>query len=207
MLSWPAWLQADPGLAERDASLVAEFEAAPWLLPPRTKALSYAGVHNLDELATLRATSQGNLTKTVSLLTFSKRVAVMTQNTSEWPHRPRMPRCRGPDHLLCARPATPLYVYSRASSSGCSGAAAAAPSYPAPPVRAVYSMVKFGGVRNYIVGTWSPGDLEACADLNLPCADIGAFLAEPMDAAFGSLSTHDYNVSRLDLPCLLSTGL
>jgi hypothetical protein len=34
------WLQADPGLAERDAGLLAEFEAAPWLLPPRTKALA-----------------------------------------------------------------------------------------------------------------------------------------------------------------------
>ena len=73
----PVWLQADPSLAERDAGLLAEFEAAPWLLPPRTKALEYVGVHNLDELAKLRAIQYGNLTKTVSLLTFSKRVAVV----------------------------------------------------------------------------------------------------------------------------------
>ena len=29
-------------------------------------------------------------------------------------------------------------------------------------------MVKFGGVRNYVVGCWTPEDLAACADLNLP---------------------------------------
>ena len=76
-------------------------------------------------------------------------------------------------------------------------------------------MVKFGGVRNYIVGTWSQEDLDACADLNLPCADVTAYLAEPMDNASnaGSLSTHDYNVSRrhhccrLVLPCLVMVCL
>jgi hypothetical protein len=56
-------------------------------------------------------------------------------------------------------------------------------------------MVKFGGVRNYICATWSQQDLDACADLNLPCADISAMLAEPMDNALrgdnGSLSPHD----------------
>ena len=65
---------------------------------------------------------------------------------------------------------------------------------------AVYSMVKFGGVRNYIVGTWNATDLAACADLNLPCADITSMLPEPMDnepnGIGGSLSQHDYLVSR-----------
>jgi len=41
---------------------------------------------------------------------------------------------------------------------------------------AVYTMVKFGGVDNYIVATWSESDLEACLDLNLPCADASAYL-------------------------------
>jgi hypothetical protein len=66
-------------------------------------------------------------------------------------------------------------------------------------------MVKFGAVRNYIVGIWSQQDVDACADLNLPCADVSAFLAEPLDNASnaGSLSNHDYNVSRrLLMPCL-----
>ena len=80
-------MQADPGLAERDASLLAEFEAAPWLLPPRTKALSYAGVHKLEELLQLRATSQGNYTKTITVLLFSKNISAMAQNTSEWAAR------------------------------------------------------------------------------------------------------------------------
>lgn len=83
MLFWMPWLQADPGLAERDAGLLAEFEAAPWLLPPRTKALKYAGVHKLEELLQLRATPQGNHTKTVAVLLFSKNVSAMAQNAGE----------------------------------------------------------------------------------------------------------------------------
>lgn len=55
-------------------------------------------------------------------------------------------------------------------------------------------MVKFGGVRNYIVGIWEPTDLGACADLNLPCADVSAYLPEPLDHASnsGEYGTHDY---------------
>jgi hypothetical protein len=52
--------------------VLAEFVAAPWLLPPRTKALRYAGVHTLEELLQLRATPQGNHTKTIAVLLFSK---------------------------------------------------------------------------------------------------------------------------------------
>ena len=82
------WVQADPGLAERDASLLAEFEAAPWLLPPRTKALKYAGVHKLEELLQLRAMPHGNHTKTIAVLLFSKNIAPMAQNTSEQSRQP-----------------------------------------------------------------------------------------------------------------------
>jgi hypothetical protein len=39
-------------------------------------------------------------------------------------------------------------------------------------------MVKFGGVDNYIITAWSESDLEACLDLNLPCADASAYLPE-----------------------------
>jgi hypothetical protein len=58
-------LQADPTLPEQDASVLAEFEPAPWLLPPRTKALNYTGVHQLD-MAELRSTPFGNVTKTIA---------------------------------------------------------------------------------------------------------------------------------------------
>ncbi|KAI3432373.1 hypothetical protein D9Q98_003930 [Chlorella vulgaris] len=134
-------IQADPSLPERDASVLAEFQAAPWLLPPRTKALSYAGMHQLDMLAEHRSMPIGNLTKAITFLTFNAKFAVMTQNC-------------------------------------------------------IYSMVKFGGVRNYIVGTWDPDDLQACMDLNLPCADVTSFLPEPMDKAPGAglFRTHDYLV-------------
>ncbi|EFN52112.1 hypothetical protein CHLNCDRAFT_139418 [Chlorella variabilis] len=134
-------LQADPTVADSDGSVLAEFEAAPWLLPPRTKALKYVGVHALDRLLELRSAPVGNYSKAIAFLTFNNRFAQMAQNC-------------------------------------------------------IYSMVKFGGVRNYIVGTWSSEDLEACADLNLPCADISSFLPEPLDHApnAGDYGTHDYNV-------------
>jgi hypothetical protein len=41
-------------------------------------------------------------------------------------------------------------------------------------------LVRFGGVRNYVMLTWTAADLAACADLNLPCADVAALLAEPL---------------------------
>ncbi len=75
--------QADPTLPEKDPKLLHEFVAAPWLLPPRTKALPYAGVHDLDQLLALRATREGRLDKAITLLTFTAKFAVMTQNTSE----------------------------------------------------------------------------------------------------------------------------
>ena len=175
--AWPtASLQADPSLPERDASIVAEFEAAPWLLPPRTKALTYTGVHNLGQLLELRATPFGKHPKTMTLLTLNKQFAVMTQNTSG-----------------CAAPAParscPRLACRRAAAS-------TAPPLPPCNLAAVYSMVKFGGVRNYIVATWDPGDLAACADLNLPCADVTRFLPEPMNRAqdAGAFGSHDYLV-------------
>lgn len=65
-----------------------------------------------------------------------------------------------------------------------------------PIVNTVYTMVKFGGVRNYIVGTWEAMDLEACADLNLPCADIASYLPEPLEHTSKTTfyEGHDYLV-------------
>ena len=80
-------------------------------------------------------------------------------------------------------------------------------SLPATHTSAVYSMVKFGGVRNYLVGTFNQTDLEACADLNLPCADITAFLPEALNYGeedAGKYATHNYYVSTL--PCRGSGG-
>lgn len=48
-----------------------------------------------------------------------------------------------------------------------------------PCTHAVYTMVKFGGVRNHLLATWTPEDLAACADLNLPCADVSSWLPHP----------------------------
>ena len=88
----------------------------------------------------------------------------------------------------------------RSHSPAATEQACSIPSIPS----AVYSIVNFGGVRNYLVATWTQADLEACADLNLPCADVSALLAEPLDNApngdNGSLSPHDQLVS---LPAIL----
>ncbi|KAL4437542.1 hypothetical protein ABPG77_003523 [Micractinium sp. CCAP 211/92] len=120
-------LQADPDLASREPSLLAECEAAPWLLPPRTPALPYAGLHDLGRLLGLRARTLGGQ-RVVTLLQFNRRFAELVQNC-------------------------------------------------------VYSLVKFGGVRSYVVATWTPEDLAACAELNLPCADVAALLPRPLPAA------------------------
>lgn len=79
-------MQADPSLPDRNGHLLAEFEAAPWLLPSGTKALKYAGVHDLDNLLQLRATPFGKYPKTITLLTFNTKFAIMAQNCSEWDH-------------------------------------------------------------------------------------------------------------------------
>ncbi|KAI3432374.1 hypothetical protein D9Q98_003931 [Chlorella vulgaris] len=128
-------IQADPSLPERDASVLAEFQAAPWLLPPRTKALSYAGMHQLDMLAEHRSMPIGNLTRAVVVMLFSRNISVIAQNT-------------------------------------------------------IYSMVKFGGVRNYIVAAWDPDDLQACMDLNLPCADVTSLLPVKLEQA-ANPNAHD----------------
>jgi hypothetical protein len=62
---------------------LAEFEAAPWLLPARTPALPYAGVHDFDALLKLRSQPVAGYNKSIALILFDKRWAVMTQNSSE----------------------------------------------------------------------------------------------------------------------------
>ncbi|PSC71106.1 hypothetical protein C2E20_5498 [Micractinium conductrix] len=44
---------------------------------------------------------------------------------------------------------------------------------------AIYTLVKFAGVRNYMMWTWTPEDLAACDALNLPCADGMPHLLHP----------------------------
>lgn len=61
--------------------MLAEFEAAPWLLPPRTPALPYAGLHDLRRLLGLRARTLGGQ-RVVTLLQFNRRFAELVQNCS-----------------------------------------------------------------------------------------------------------------------------
>ncbi|KAL4856645.1 hypothetical protein ACK3TF_003069 [Chlorella vulgaris] len=58
-------------------------------------------------------------------------------------------------------------------------------------------MVKFGGVRNYNVATWDPDDLQACIDLNLPCADVTSFLPTRLEEA-ANPTAHDQLVGVSD---------
>jgi hypothetical protein len=75
-----------------------------------------------------------------------------------------LPHCSAPPASLAAAPGTPTLT----------------PTRPALPCPAVYSLVKHGGVRNCMLLTWTAQDLEACTDLNLPCADVTHMLAEPL---------------------------
>ncbi|KAL4860227.1 hypothetical protein ACK3TF_000413 [Chlorella vulgaris] len=139
-------LQRDPAALSQDSAyFAAEFEAAPWLLPPRTTILPYARMHDLDELLALRAKPAGTHEKAVVVLLFNAATAAMAENS-------------------------------------------------------IYSLVKHGGVQNYVVVCWTPTDLDACADLNLPCADGSRFLARPLDKPgkpplllFASVSTYYEN--------------
>ena len=79
----PHCLQADPRLIIRKPQLLHEFEAAPWLLPSRTKVLPYAGVHDFDRLLELRAQPAGSYNKSIALLLFNKGWSIMAQNSSE----------------------------------------------------------------------------------------------------------------------------
>ena len=63
--------------------LLAEFEAAPWLLPAGTPALPYAGVHGVDELLALRSRPAGSYNQSITLLLFNTGWATMAQNSSE----------------------------------------------------------------------------------------------------------------------------
>jgi hypothetical protein len=74
-------LQADPSLPDKQPELLAEFAAAPWLLPPRSAAFKYAGVTDLQQLAELQAVPQGRWNKTITLLTFTRAFAVLAQNS------------------------------------------------------------------------------------------------------------------------------
>ncbi|PSC72525.1 hypothetical protein C2E20_4221 [Micractinium conductrix] len=78
-------LQRDPGLLQRKrggAALLEEFEAAPWLLPPRTEALPHAGVHDFDALLQLRARPQGSHPSAVALFLFTADWAIIAQNSA-----------------------------------------------------------------------------------------------------------------------------
>jgi hypothetical protein len=98
-------LQRNPGTLRSDRALLEEFEAAPWLLPPRTPLLPYTGVHNLDSLLALRARPAGKHKKAIAFLLFSKRWAVMAQNSSEWLRAFR--KARKPSAVGGAFPASP----------------------------------------------------------------------------------------------------
>lgn len=52
--------------------------------------------------------------------------------------------------------------------------------------RAVYSLAGLAGVRNFVLLTWTPEDLAACADLNLPCASVQHLLVEPLQGGQGA---------------------
>ncbi|PRW56763.1 hypothetical protein C2E21_4548 [Chlorella sorokiniana] len=73
-------IQANPALAA-SAAAAEEFAAAPWLLPPRSPAFPYAGVHGLADLMALRSTPAGRYPRAVTILLFSKAYAIMAQNS------------------------------------------------------------------------------------------------------------------------------
>ena len=71
----------------------------------------------------------------------------------------------------------------------------------------MYSLVKFGGVTNYLAYTWTPDDLAACQELNLPCADASHLLLEPLHNDDGAFETHDYYVITWLKPAVMQVAM
>lgn len=74
----------------------------------------------------------------------------------------------------------------------------------------VYSMVKWGGVCNYIVAVWDEPSLEVCQSLNLPCLDATSMI--PGNTTIGSerearLHSMDYIKITWMKPILVSALL
>lgn len=170
-------MQADPSLLERDPAVVEEFAAVPWLLPPRSQALPWAGVHDFDALLPVMARRAGRWDKAVTILLFSKGYAVMSQNSSELPI------------FRVGGPAAAGEASQQRQPLACTAMREAFPTCPVllplPPLPPVYSLVKHGGVHNYIAVTWTRDDFEACQDMNLPCAYVENMLIEPLSECTG----------------------
>lgn len=120
-----------------------------------------AGVHDFDELLKLRSRPAGNYSSSVALLLFSKPYAVMLQNSGGCcrvaQNSSGLPRisCR------CAMEAD-AHTGSRGKGVAASAGAGAAHALLMSLVSlfcpcTVYSLVKHGGVRNYIALAWSAG--------------------------------------------------
>jgi hypothetical protein len=54
-------------------------------------------------------------------------------------------------------------------------------SAPFTALPAVYTLVQFAGVTNYVAATAEPKDHAACLDLNLPCWDASALFPIPLE--------------------------
>jgi len=72
-----------PCLAPVNPCLLCHFKRCR-LLPARTQALPYAGVHDFNALLELRATPVGEQPKVVALVQFNKRFAEITENMGGW---------------------------------------------------------------------------------------------------------------------------
>jgi hypothetical protein len=62
---------------------IAEFVAAPWLLPSRTSALPYWGKHQLDDLMAMRANDDLEYNRSLTILFFSRAYSALAQNASK----------------------------------------------------------------------------------------------------------------------------
>ena len=70
-------------MVSAEPALVAEFAAAPWLLPPNCSGLPYIRVHDFDALLELRAGPAGGYDKAIAILPFSIESAEHAQNARE----------------------------------------------------------------------------------------------------------------------------
>lgn len=72
---------SEPAVQQGSAAVADDFVAAPWLLPPRTPAQPWAGVHDLDRLLALQSRPVGGHNASVALLLFNRAFAELAQNS------------------------------------------------------------------------------------------------------------------------------
>lgn len=207
-LTQELYLQVHNATGPYNASVLAAFAPAPWLLP-KGSVLPYTGLHdNLDRLLEVQAAVYAGY-RSVSLIFFnyhqslllmnclysmSKFASERAQRTTASQHEGAVEAGGRQELVQGCRAARALARGRRADGSKGSAPAAARTGWlvrrrePLPPLFACPAHTPprpappCPGVRNYIIVVWEEASLAVCRDMNLPCYNAAPMLPGPIDS-------------------------